>query len=609
MPESSLRLPGMRAFAINLERRHDRREKVEKLAQELELDFTLVTAMDGRDMSSRQGSQSEMRANKSATFDMQWPSDPDGTVNRAQVKLDPRRPELDRWTVLGCLLSHQNVLRAIQAENLDHALVLEDDGALTLEASELQQRFADAADIIVERCPDWQIIFLGGVLGFTPAGFGGEKALRIPGTQHLVSAKSTYQAHAYIVRRTVVDKICAKLEQGFAADAALVSMIHAENKERDVNTATSFRFAPALISQGHARTRDSDIITGPPIRRKRKVTTVEAPNPEINKEEGDSSERAAKQPRVTTEKKPKKKPGVVSQEPPEAMSRCYCHECTLENPDGLLVCKARSSPPAADPGGLEWSCGQCTFENSIMSGACEVCDLPRSEYTIQPFLASLWVCQQCTLENPSANATCGVCGALPSDHPEHHPPTDGTKPLQVLSEPSCFARPTHSLNFFTETAPCNAASVWDCQQCTLENPSANATCGVCGALPGDHPEHQSPPDSTKPPEAFSEFMCFARPTNSMNFSTETTPLRVDTIEPGNAASVVDISGTVQNSGANLIACVLCTLENPQGDTACRACGTQLPVTPSKATEWVCAACTLQNSADRGQCGACSCPKA
>lgn len=51
---------GLRTFVINLRRRTDRREHIERLCHTLELDYEIMAAVDGRDLAGRPGASLEV---------------------------------------------------------------------------------------------------------------------------------------------------------------------------------------------------------------------------------------------------------------------------------------------------------------------------------------------------------------------------------------------------------------------------------------------------------------------------------------------------------------------------------------------------------------------
>ena len=52
--------PGLKTFVINLERRADRRAHVEELCKQLDLDYEILKAVDGRALSERVDSSIEV---------------------------------------------------------------------------------------------------------------------------------------------------------------------------------------------------------------------------------------------------------------------------------------------------------------------------------------------------------------------------------------------------------------------------------------------------------------------------------------------------------------------------------------------------------------------
>jgi len=277
-------LAGMRAFIINLERRPDRRLKIESIAEALGLDYTILRAVDGRELKRQSGRSVHVGG---CVFQHHWALD-DGSGDQSHlVRISSARDEDERWTVLGCLLSHTAVLQRMLVEDLDHALVLEDDCELACKPVDLHEAYRVGAAFLADAHGDWQLLYLGGVMGFRPwrKGAGERAPLKVPGTEGLIHAAGTYQAHAYIIRSTAISEVMKRLQAGYAADAALVSTVHAADCNRH------FRFSPALLNQAAGgRWRDSDIIIGASHCRKR---TRRLAKPAIENENIQGSHRAS----------------------------------------------------------------------------------------------------------------------------------------------------------------------------------------------------------------------------------------------------------------------------------------------------------------------------
>jgi glycosyl transferase family 25 len=93
----------MKAFVINLERAKDRRRHILRQLEKHKLDYEFIDAVDGKQMGQEEIEQ---------------------LCDLEEVK---RRPQKLTVGALGCALSHYKAHQKILNENLDMALVLEDD--------------------------------------------------------------------------------------------------------------------------------------------------------------------------------------------------------------------------------------------------------------------------------------------------------------------------------------------------------------------------------------------------------------------------------------------------------------------------------------------------
>ncbi|CAE8690003.1 unnamed protein product, partial [Polarella glacialis] len=296
--------PGLRAFVINLARRPDRREHIEALCRELQVDFEIVEAVDGKALAAQPGSTFDVVPAKmlakakpklSATSLPQKASSSASASASAPAQTRPRgfsglrirnwrarfmdeggqpRSQLlqmaehrlrssahtaqghELWGAVGCSLSHQEVLHRVLEEGVEWALVLEDDAALgagnTVEG--IRKVFDREMKTISQRAPNWQLVYLGGHLS-TMVKNKEKKEWLI--NEHVRTAQQVYMTHAYIIRRSLIPEILAKLQKGLAADAAFVSWSRAAAAAKQC-----FLFYPKglLIQPGGAdRWKDSDI--------------------------------------------------------------------------------------------------------------------------------------------------------------------------------------------------------------------------------------------------------------------------------------------------------------------------------------------------------------
>jgi len=283
----------LKTFVINLERRADRRESIERVCRELQLDYEVVAATDGRALAQSPGACLEMvdvdgkqkQAQPSAA------TTPDGASAdskprgfgglrirryRARWVDDAGRPRSqllsmaehrlratehtgyghELWGAVGCSLSHQTVLRRIEGDGVEWALVLEDDATLAMTADSVRKAFAQGMTLIARHCPEWELVYLGGHLSSKVKEENEEWRMAVPAVELTVqSAREVYQTHAFVVRRSLVPVILRRLECGFAADAALASWSRKA-------LGRCFLFHPQQLMRqpgGAKRWKDSDI--------------------------------------------------------------------------------------------------------------------------------------------------------------------------------------------------------------------------------------------------------------------------------------------------------------------------------------------------------------
>ena len=92
-------------FVINLERCIEKRRKMEDRLKGL--DYTIVTGVDGRELNE------EKLINMNASVLTDWK--------------DPHSGRNVTWGEVGCALSHYNIFEKCVNENIDIAIIFEDD--------------------------------------------------------------------------------------------------------------------------------------------------------------------------------------------------------------------------------------------------------------------------------------------------------------------------------------------------------------------------------------------------------------------------------------------------------------------------------------------------
>lgn len=263
-------------FVINLKRRPDRREHITKVCQALGVSPTFVDAVDGRELAQRPGSKFEAVDGKGhdvsshagkvrgfkgvipRVFEASWHED--GVVCTQRLRIAEHRmaatrftrPGHELWGAVGCNRSHQLVLRRmLETPSLRWALVLEDDATLTnMPGCDVRASFARGMDRIATGFPRWGLVYLGGCISTGDLSARNFKPLDVG----VAVDKKVYQTHAFLIRRDIAAEVYKRLQDGLAADAALVSWSRSVRKR-------CFLFMPCLLSQpgGRGRMKDSDI--------------------------------------------------------------------------------------------------------------------------------------------------------------------------------------------------------------------------------------------------------------------------------------------------------------------------------------------------------------
>jgi glycosyl transferase family 25 len=165
----------MRAYVINLARSRDRRAHITAQLQKTGMDYEIVTAVDGREL------------------------DLDDTSI-----IDPAIFELTQFRAgtCGAALSHQSIYRKIIADDLDNALVLEDDVTVPEDLASLAEALADeltGAELALLSYDDW-----GGCQ------LSSEGLVQLPGGRQLalpIDITKPRSGGAYVITREACERM------------------------------------------------------------------------------------------------------------------------------------------------------------------------------------------------------------------------------------------------------------------------------------------------------------------------------------------------------------------------------------------------------------------
>ncbi|XP_063838051.1 glycosyltransferase 25 family member [Ostrinia nubilalis] len=163
-------------FMINLERRPERRRLMELSFKELGMDVTLIKAVDGR------------------TLDM-------NDLRKHKIKLmpgyeDPYHKRPMKAGEIGCFLSHYMIWNQVVSEQLEVALVLEDDIHFV---AHFRQRFALLMEEL--KTVDWDLVYIGRKILQN-----GEESYV---TQHTTRPRYSYWTLGYLLSRRGAAKLLA----------------------------------------------------------------------------------------------------------------------------------------------------------------------------------------------------------------------------------------------------------------------------------------------------------------------------------------------------------------------------------------------------------------
>ncbi len=121
-------------FVVNLKRHTDRRQHITQELQKLALPYRMIEAVDGQLLSDDE---------------IQKVYSEEGAIKDKSVKRPLSKSEI------ACALSHQSIYKIMLAEDIEQAIILEDDAVLN-------QQFIETAQAAQKLLPnDWQLLLLG----------------------------------------------------------------------------------------------------------------------------------------------------------------------------------------------------------------------------------------------------------------------------------------------------------------------------------------------------------------------------------------------------------------------------------------------------------------
>lgn len=108
----------MKVFVVNLDKDKDKKEKIKNECRNAELDYEIISAVDGRELS----------------------------YNELKSKVHPVSLNYLSKGEIGCVLSHQRIYKRILDDDIDYALILEDDVELSQDIKVFLKEFLSVKD-------------------------------------------------------------------------------------------------------------------------------------------------------------------------------------------------------------------------------------------------------------------------------------------------------------------------------------------------------------------------------------------------------------------------------------------------------------------------------
>lgn len=239
-----------------------------------------------------------------------------------------------------------------------------------------------------------------------------------------------------------------------------------------------------------------------------------------------------------------------------------------------------------------------------------------------------WSCSKCTLQNASTTHKCIVCEAprqpkIPSpesipidlDYSKYPPSTTPTSP-SLEKPPKYNVAGSSSRSKTSDHA--KKTPIWRCKECTTPTNKANdEKCTICGK--GVRPswmkgvnsqDKMNQKDLPKVPQKPAKVPRLSgeqkKPVLKGRVPLKNKPLK-QRVEPvpkpaaGKGSTVAENKETKASEGISW-RCSVCTLENPNSESVCKACDNEIRAKPD---EWTCHTCTLLNSANETVCKVCN----
>lgn len=223
----------LQCYVINLKRRPDRKQSVQRLLAQLDVKPIWVSAVDGNELKSAGGRVYHKGGGKVViTFDR----DGQRETYRGQWGHNYLRGLVKPWPYVGACLSHKLALEKALRSNAEMAMICEDD----LHIDDISM-FWTTVQRIVRAKPNLECVQFGSqTAGVSPT--KRKQVAVLPLRRQLRIAHRNYQAHCYLVSRGGMTALLRRLEEGKTPDGAIVA-------EQNHMNGRYFYVHPALVVQ------------------------------------------------------------------------------------------------------------------------------------------------------------------------------------------------------------------------------------------------------------------------------------------------------------------------------------------------------------------------
>lgn len=162
----------MKSFIINLEKDTKRKEDIVRQCMEFNLDYTVMPAVDGRKLND----------------------------DELSVLIDPEKSKGMTRGEIGCSLSHYNIYKKIVDDNIEYALILEDD-------AQLEPNLPSALELLEKNASDIPTIILLGKVNK----YAKRSSQQLSDDFKVVNVVEAALSHGYFINKPAAEKLISFL--------------------------------------------------------------------------------------------------------------------------------------------------------------------------------------------------------------------------------------------------------------------------------------------------------------------------------------------------------------------------------------------------------------